>query len=591
MPRTLTNLPAVLSFVLLGAPATAQPRKSPVTDWIAANAIPLATPEAGHGFADLQPLKKLIGNARIVALGEGTHGTREFFQLKHRMLEFLAGQMGFTIFSIEANMPEAYRLNAYVLHGTGDPAELLEGMYFWTWDTQEVLEMIRWMRAFNQSGKGRVEFTGFDMQTPTVALEIVNRFLGKYDPAYRETRTEAVDMAKSSIPPPASPFGAVSGTFPVADAAGKHAHFSGYIKTREVTGYAGLWWRVDGDGKVLAFQNLRNLAPGGTTDWQKYELEIPVDAEAKNINFGVLLSGGGAAWFDTLGVELDGKAYTSPQFDFDFEGARLKGFGGGGNGYRAQLDGTIYHSGRQSLQIRRVAPLDSPETAKVQPKDASAMWKQVVSHMEDSRAAYRKAEAGDPEIEWAIQNARVVLQCQQMRAGEVSRDASMAANVKWILDQSPEAKIVLWAHNGHVASGGYSYPTMGSSLRKLYGDRMVVFGFAFNQGMFQAISQEKHVLKDFTVPAAPEGSLDAMLASAKIPLFALDVRPTAAAGQAPLEVSAWFQQPHRTRSIGAVYPEESDFAFLFDQVTPKVFDAVLFVEKTTAAHRNGPAQR
>lgn len=110
----------------------------------------------------MEPLTK-IGNARIVALGEATHGTREFFQLKHRMLEFLATWMVFTIFSIEANMPEAYRLNDYVPNAKGDPAQLLKGMYFWTWDTKEVLEMIQRMREFNQSGKGRIEFTGFDM--------------------------------------------------------------------------------------------------------------------------------------------------------------------------------------------------------------------------------------------------------------------------------------------------------------------------------------------------------------------------------------------------------------------------------------------
>ena len=128
------------------------------------NAIPLETVEAGHGFADLQPLGQIVGNARIVELGEATHGTREFFQLKHRIIEYLAAQKGFTIFSIEANMPEAYRLNDYVLHGVGDPRQLLGGMYFWTWNTQEVLDMILWMREFNQSGKGHIEFTGFDMQ-------------------------------------------------------------------------------------------------------------------------------------------------------------------------------------------------------------------------------------------------------------------------------------------------------------------------------------------------------------------------------------------------------------------------------------------
>jgi erythromycin esterase len=86
------------------------------------------------GFADMQPLKKVIGNARIVALGDATLGTREVFQMKHRMLEFLVTQMGFNMFSIAGNMPEAYRLNDYVLNGNGDPVELIRGMYFWVCD-------------------------------------------------------------------------------------------------------------------------------------------------------------------------------------------------------------------------------------------------------------------------------------------------------------------------------------------------------------------------------------------------------------------------------------------------------------------------
>src|SRR5205085_9395469 len=143
----------------------------------------------------MQPLKKVVGDARIVALGEATHGTREFFQLKHRMLEFLATQMGFTIFSIEASMPEAYRLNDFVLNGTGDPAKLIKGMYFWTWDTQEVLDMVMWMREFNKSGKGRVEFTGFDMQTPNVAAQIASEFVAKADPEYAAEFERAREMA------------------------------------------------------------------------------------------------------------------------------------------------------------------------------------------------------------------------------------------------------------------------------------------------------------------------------------------------------------------------------------------------------------
>src|SRR6266404_1193125 len=223
----------------------------PVVDWIGKHAVRLQTTEAGHGFADMKPLKKMIGNARIVSLGEATHGSREFFQLKHRMLEFLATEMGFTIFSIEANMPEAYRLNDFVLNGKGDPAKLIKGMYFWTWDTQEVLDMVLWMREFNKSGRGWVQFTGFDMQTPNVANEIVHDFVAKLDPAYAPVLARASELALAPSLAQQAAFGTASGTFPVEPALGKRIRFSGYIKTESVSGYAGFWWRADANNKPV----------------------------------------------------------------------------------------------------------------------------------------------------------------------------------------------------------------------------------------------------------------------------------------------------------------------------------------------------
>jgi len=575
---------SIFLAVALVWPAAAQ-ETAPVTEWIASHAIRLTTPEAGHGFSDMQPLKKVVGNARIVALGEATHGTREFFQLKHRMLEFLASEMGFTIFSIEANMPEAYKLNDYVLNGEGDPARLLQGMYFWTWNTEEVLAMIRWMREFNKSGKGRVEFTGFDMQTPTVAAQIAGEFVAKNDPDY----AAAVKAAREMTPETQQAgnggnFGVATASFPVSAAAGRQVRFSGYIKTAGVAdGYAGLWWRVDGASGFLAFDNMDGRGATGTTDWKEYSIELPVAADAKNIKFGALFPGSGTAWFDDFRVELNGKPYEdASRFDFGFESSSPRGFYTGGNGYRVELDTEVFHSGKQSLRMRRVAPPTEPKSA-VDPKVAAGAWKDVVAHMESARDAYRKRNVTDREIDWAIQNARVVLQGLQMRANEVTRDRSMAENVKWILDRNPGAKIVLWAHNGHVtAAGSGGYQPMGAALRGMYGDRLVVFGFAFNQGSFQAVSQGKGGLKDFTVPAAPTGSLDAALASAGIPLLALDLRQAPKSGP----VAAWLNEAHPTRSIGSLYPEDSPYAMMADIVVPKAFDVMLFVEKGSAARKN-----
>jgi erythromycin esterase-like protein len=482
--------------------------------------------------------------------------------------------MGFTIFSIEANMPEAFRLNDYVLHGTGDPAQLLRGMYFWTWNTEEVLEMIRWMRAFNASGRGRVQFTGFDMQTHTVALDILRRFVRRYDSAY------VTALASASAGIPAGPdaggrgFGVATATFPVTQAAGKTVRFSGYIKTEGVTtGYAGLWWRVDGarGSPTLAFDNMAGRGATGTADWRKFTIELPVDRSATNINFGALMPGNGTAWIDDLAIELDGQPFTDTSiFDLGFEAAVPRGFYTGGRGYRVMLD-TVAHGGRQSLRMTQVAPVDT--TPPIDRRAIVAQWSDVLAHLEQQRASYRVLGASDRDVDWAMQNARVVLQAIQMRLNLVSRDRSMALNVKWILDQNSEDRIVLWAHNGHVARGPAMFRSMGQELHELYGEQMVVLGFAFNRGSFQAIGARGGGLKNFTVAPAPAGSFDALLGAAGIPIFALDLR------NAP----PWLREERLTRQIGSMFATETESNYLMRISAPAVFDAILFVENTTAA--------
>jgi erythromycin esterase len=153
--------------------------------WVAKQAIPLKTVVAGNGFDDMKPIRDLVGPARIVALGEATHGTREFFQFKHRMLEFLVSQMGFNLFAIEASEPDAIAVDDYVLTGKGDPATALKNLGFWTWNTEEVLEMIRWMRAWNEdpAHERKVRFYGFDMQNPAAARTRLKDWLTTKAPA------------------------------------------------------------------------------------------------------------------------------------------------------------------------------------------------------------------------------------------------------------------------------------------------------------------------------------------------------------------------------------------------------------------------
>jgi len=217
------------------------------------------------------------------------------------------------------------------------------------------------------------------------------------------------------------------------------------------------------------------------------------------------------------------------------------------------------------------------------------MWREIVAHMESSRAQYLSRGAPAKDMEWAIQNARVVLQYMDIKQpGNIGREHAMAENVKWILDQNPGTKIVLWAHNGHVGTEDEAgYPKMGQELRATYGDQMVVFGTAFNQGSFEAFDDTSGQLRNFTVPPATSDSFEGKLAATGIRIFALDLRHGPSGGP----VARWLKSPHVTRNIGSQYSEERPQRYSTTLVPQKKFDAILFVDRTTAAEANASANR
>jgi erythromycin esterase len=160
-------------------------RQQQFISWISANAHPLNSVNAGSGFEDLQWLKPVLQTVKYVGLGEATHGTREFFQVKHRMLEFLVKEMGFTIFAIEASYSGCQNINDYVLHGKGDAHTALASQGFWTWDTEEVIDMIEWMRTYNATvpEEKKVQFYGFDIQVNSLGggIDRLQQYLKKVD--------------------------------------------------------------------------------------------------------------------------------------------------------------------------------------------------------------------------------------------------------------------------------------------------------------------------------------------------------------------------------------------------------------------------
>lgn len=155
---------------------------------------------SGNSFKDLQPLKSYLQHAQVIAFGEATHGTREFFQCKHRMLEFLVREMGCRYLMIEASYANCLKINEYVLHGKGDCKTVLSEQGFWCWNTEEVTEMLNWMRSYNQTAakKDQVQFLGFDCQFSEKAGEVLCGLIEKGTPEYKEKAVAILEPLKKS---------------------------------------------------------------------------------------------------------------------------------------------------------------------------------------------------------------------------------------------------------------------------------------------------------------------------------------------------------------------------------------------------------
>jgi erythromycin esterase len=184
---------------LPATPALTQAERAAIVADLRATAVALSGTDPTAPLEDLRAIESAIGGARIVGLGEASHGTSEFFSMKHRLFRDLVERKGFTIFAIEGNQPEAREMDAYVTTGVGDPKHALAAMYFWTWQTQEVLGLAKWMRAYNAApGKHPIlHFAGFDMQTASVAIASVKGYVQEHSPA----DSASVERAYSCVPP------------------------------------------------------------------------------------------------------------------------------------------------------------------------------------------------------------------------------------------------------------------------------------------------------------------------------------------------------------------------------------------------------
>ena len=128
-----------------------------------------------------------FGAAKLVLLGEATHGTAEFYRSRAAITRRLIEKHGFTIVALEADWPDAARIDRYVRHRSPEPSreEVFVRFPDWMWRNQEFRDFVAWLRAHNEplSEKSRVELRGLDVYSLGESIKAVLRYLDRVDPA------------------------------------------------------------------------------------------------------------------------------------------------------------------------------------------------------------------------------------------------------------------------------------------------------------------------------------------------------------------------------------------------------------------------
>lgn len=170
----------------------ASPDPTPFADWLRNHAVPLTHLDPNDPLDELEPLREVIGGARVVAIGENSHFITEFKQMRQRMLRFLVERCGFTVLAFEYGFSEGFPLDAWA-QGAGTDDELaahLAGII-----PVGVDEPLRWIRRHNATAATPVRFAGIDIPAAggslLPALSPVADYLREVDPQTLPANKEA----------------------------------------------------------------------------------------------------------------------------------------------------------------------------------------------------------------------------------------------------------------------------------------------------------------------------------------------------------------------------------------------------------------
>jgi erythromycin esterase-like protein len=146
-----------------------------------------AHPTTGD-HTDFDPLLRMVGDARFVLIGEASHGTHEFYRVRAQITKRLIAEKEFNAVAVEADWPDAYRINQFVRF-EGDDEDAVDALGgfqrfpTWMWRNADVLDFVGWLRNYNEHRHARrIGFYGLDLYSLHASMRAVLDFLDQVDP-------------------------------------------------------------------------------------------------------------------------------------------------------------------------------------------------------------------------------------------------------------------------------------------------------------------------------------------------------------------------------------------------------------------------
>ena len=134
---------------------------------------------------DLDPLIEDIGDAKYVLLGESSHGTSEYYTIRAELSKRLIKEKGFSVIAVEGDWPSCQSINRYIKNIGSPPSDVREALESfnrwptWMWANQEIIELVQWLKDFNQQTKrkNKVGFYGLDVYSLWESMDEIIKYL------------------------------------------------------------------------------------------------------------------------------------------------------------------------------------------------------------------------------------------------------------------------------------------------------------------------------------------------------------------------------------------------------------------------------